>query len=214
MSFSRSELLEVADVAYRNIVLLGIGEALANAGYPDERRLAYLQRVATLQTKREEQQAARGRRQALTQQLQETLEARRKELTAFKQAVRAADRLNGTNLYTRLNLKGSPPRTYSGFVAQAKTIYYIVRNDSDMLQALSSFGYTSARLDELLQALADLEALNREQEKAKGDYLRLTQEVEALEKEIRDDLMTLKAIIRVVFPGETAEGVLESLRLN
>ena len=35
-----------------------------------------------------------------------------------------------------------------------------------------------------------------------------------LEKEIRDDLMTLKAIIRVVFPGETAEGVLESLRLN
>ncbi len=214
MSLSRSELLEVADVAYRNIVETGIGQALADAGYTEERRLAALQQVAALQVKREEQQAARGQRQAFTQQLQEALEARRGELTAFRQAVRAADRLGSAKLYTRLNLKGSPPRSYGGFVAQAKTIYYIVQNDSDMLQAVSSLGYTSVRLGELLQALADLEALNRQQEKAKGDYLRLTQEVEALEKTIQDDLTTLKAIIRVVFVGETAEGVLESLRLS
>jgi hypothetical protein len=50
--------------------------------------------------------------------------------------------------------------------------------------------------------------------KAKGDYQRLTDEVVALEKAVYDDLMTLKSIVRTAFPGETADSVLESLRLS
>jgi hypothetical protein len=138
----------------------------------------------------------------------------RKELTAFKQAVRAADRLTGGDLYTRFNLKGQVPQSYSGFVTHAKTIYSIAQSDTDALQTLGGLGYTQARFDELLQALADLETINSQQEKAKGDYQRLTQEVEALEKAVYDDLMTLKAVVRTVFPGEAADSVLESLRLG
>lgn len=214
MTFSRAELLEVANVAYRNIVEIGIGPALAAANFTEERRLADIQQAAALQFKREEQQAARGQRQLITQQVTEALEVCRKDLVAFKQAVRTADRLTGGGLYTRLGLKGQIPRSYSGFVAYARTIYNVVQTDSDAMLTLEGLGYSQVRFNELLQSLVDLEMLNCDQEKAKGDYQRLTDEVLALEKAVYDELMTLKSIVRTVFPGEAADSVLESLRLS
>jgi len=214
MSLTRAELLEVANVAYHNIVTTGIGQALAEADYTEERRLAGLQRAAALQAKRTEQQDAKGRQFVLTRQVKDALTACRSEMTALKQAVRTADRLAGSDLYTRLNLAGQTPRNYSGFVAFAKAVYEAIQADSGMLQALGGLGYTPTRLAELVQGIADLEALNRQQEMAKGDYQRLTQELQALEKAVRDDLMTLKAVVKTVFSGEAESQVLESLRLG
>jgi hypothetical protein len=142
MTLTRAELLEVADVAYRNIVETGIGQALADADYTEERRQAGLQRAAALQTKRTEQQDAKGQQLVLTRQVKEALAARRSEITALKQAARAADRLAGSDLYTRLNLAGQTPQNYSSFVAFAKAVYEAIQADSSLLQALGGLGYT------------------------------------------------------------------------
>ncbi len=214
MSLTRAELLEVAHVAYHNIVETGIGPALAAAGYTEERRQAGLQQAAALQAKWEEQQTAKGQQRALTQQIQETVTARRQEFSALRRAVRTTDRLTGSDFYTRLNLKGNFPQTYSAIVAIAKMIYNAVLANQDMRQALGGLGYTQTRLAELLQGVADLEELNRQQEKTKGDYQQLTQEVQVLEKAVQDDLTTLKAVVKTVFPGEAEGQVIESLRLG
>lgn len=214
MTLKRAELLEVADVAYHNIVETGIGPALAAAGYTEERRQAGLQQAAALQARWEEQQATKGKQLALTQQVLATLDARRRELIALKQAVRAADYLTGGDLYTRLNLKGLLSKDYSGFVAMAQTVYGDLLADDAMLQVIAGLGYTRARLVELLQGISDLEALNRQQEKAKGDYRRLTQEVQALAEAVWDDLRALKAVVKTLFAGEAAQQVITSLRLE
>jgi hypothetical protein len=214
VTLKRAELLEVADVAYHNIVETGIGPALAAAGYTEERRQAGLQQAAALQARWEEQQATKGKQLALTQQVLATLDARRRELIALKQAVRAADYLTGGDLYTRLNLKGLLSKDYSGFVAMAQTVYGDLLADDAMLQVIAGLGYTRARLVELLQGISDLEALNRQQEKAKGDYRRLTQEVQALAEAVWDDLRALKAVVKTLFAGEAAQQVITSLRLE
>jgi hypothetical protein len=214
VTLKRTELLQIADVAYHNIVEIGIGPALAAASYNEARRLASLQRAAALQAKWEEQQAARGRQLALTKQVLAALAARRREMIALKQAVRAADYLTSSDLYTRLNLKGSLNKGYSGFVAVAQAVYGALLADDAMLQAIAGLGYTRARVVELLQGIADLEALNRQQEKAKGDYRRLTQEVQALAEAVWDDLRALKAVVKTLFAGEAAQQVMTSLQLK
>lgn len=214
MSLNRAELLQVAHVAYHNIIQTGIGPKLAEANYDEDRRLASLQRATALQTKWEAQQVAKGLQLALTQRITESVAVCRQEFIAFKQAVRTVDRLAGTDFYTRLNLKGNSPQSQSSLVAIARMVYNTVLANADMLQALSGLGYTQIRLGELLQGLADLEALDCQQEKAKGDYQGLTQEVLALEKAVRDDLAVLKAVVKTVFTGEEERQVLESLRLN
>jgi hypothetical protein len=214
VTLKRAELLEVADVAYHNVVETGIGPALAAAGYTEERRQAGLQQAAALQAGWEELHAARGRQFALTQQVLTALTARRRELIALKQAVRAADYLTGSDLYTRLNLKGHVAKSYSGFVAVAQTVYGALLADDAMLQAIAGFGYTRARVAGLVQGISDLEALNRQQEKAKGDYRRLTQEVQALVEVVWDDLRALKAVVKTLFADEAAQQVITSLRLK
>ncbi len=214
MSLNRAELLQVAHVAYHNIVETGIGPELAAAGYDEERRQVALQQLAALQAKWEAQQTAKGQQLALTQRILESVAARRQEFNALKQAVRTADRLAGSDFYTRLNLKGNSPQSHGSIVAAARMVYNTILANADMLQALGGMGYTQIRLGELLQGVADLEALDCQQEKAKGDYQRLTQEVQVLEKAVRDDLAVLKAVVKTVFVGEAERQVLDSLRLN
>ncbi len=214
MALTRDDLLQVAAVAYHNVVEAGIGEALAAAGYSEERRQAALQQAAAPRARREAQQMARGRQMALTQQVRRTLAARRQEFLAVKQAVRAADCLAGSDWYVRLSLKGKVSRNYRGFVAFARMVYHMILADEGMLQALDGLGYPRERLEGLAAGIFDLEELNRQQEMAKGDYRRCTQQVQTLEEAVRDDLRALKALVKVVFAGEAGRHLLNSLQLR
>ena len=126
----------------------------------------------------------------------------------------AARRDPGANLYTRLNLKGRTPASYTHFCPRAQTVYQAILDDAEILQAMSQVGYDQERVTTLLQNIADLEELNRRQEEAKGNTQQLTQEAETLEKVVRADLRTLKAVVKLAFTGKAQQQVLESLRLG
>jgi len=213
MTLQRAELLEAANVAYNNIIAIGVGEPLATAGFGEEKRQEGLQLAAGLQAKLDQQQAAKGHQIELTQEIQVALSTCQRDMTALKRAIRTADRIGDSALYTRLNLKGRQPKSYSGFVTFAKTTYNSILADEEILQAISGLNYPQERITALLQGISNLEALNLQQEQAKGTYRGLTQEIKAPEKALRDNLKILQAIVNTIFSGEELERVIKSLQL-
>jgi len=214
MSLNRAELLQAAAVAYRNIVEMGLGNALATANYSEERRQQGLLRVTDLQTKLEAQQETKGTQLTLTRQIAVALSAGREDFKGLKQAVRTADRLDSADYYTQLNLKGRTPTSYSGFVALAKTVYANLLAAPEIIAALGT-AYTQETITQRAEAITDLETLNSQQEQAKGEYQGFTRQVEALEKAVTADLKTLKAVVRTVYPDPAEQGqILRALQLE
>jgi len=217
MALTRDELLDTAGVTYTNAAEPGIGGRIAPAGFDEQWRLAGLERTTSLQTKITQQQNAKGEQHNLTQILQDAQAVRRGELIELKQAVRTADTISPPaegSYYTRLNLKGATPRGHASLVAFARTVYSAILEQPDLLQAISGLGYTQEQIEALLQGIAGLETLNARQEKAKGDYQALTQEVKALEKALWADLSALKKVIKALFSGEEESQVLATLQLT
>jgi len=217
MKLARDELLQVGTTAYGNIVELGIGGELAPAGYPEERRLAGLQLVAGIQDKLLRRQNAQGEQYNITQTLNLALADGRQEMIGFKEIVRTADAIAPPaegSYYTQLGLKGKTPTSLAGLATLARTVYSAVLDMEDLLPAISGFGYTQERVNQLLQSIDDLEELNGRQEKAKADSQALTGEIQVLEEALWDDLGLLKRIVRALYSGEREEQVLDALQLG
>jgi transglutaminase/protease-like cytokinesis protein 3 len=167
-----------------------IQEYVAEFGYNSEKLSEGTALYAAAQAAVNQQTAKAGAQQTATQALTQAESAARDAYQALAKVARAV--FSKAQL-TTLGLSGVVPKDIAGFLSVAYTLF----NNAASLPELANYGYNTEKIQGELQKIQNLDAVNQNQEMAKGAAQQATREQDAALQALNDWVGQYRKIAKV-----------------